>query len=586
MKRLIKLSLTLVAAAIVATSCNCYKKMGASFDTLKIECAPKVLALNNGKVDAEISVEIPAKYFSKTAILRVTPVFVYEGGEVAADPIMLQGEGVSENFKTVNFAEATSLKESVSFKYTPAMRLGKLQLRVEAVCKCSTCDEFVLINAESGAPLSASQIETIASNPKSAEAQELLSKCGFTIAQGVNTLQNDIKYADLMVVMNDDYKRVTTTVETADLKYGISSSVVSTKALKGSDVAKFKALVEANSKNDRAKQTLYANGYASPDGPEKFNDKLSKSRSESGKKAMVKMLKGYGVEVDAAAYGEDWDGFKKLVEESDIEDKNLILQVLSLYDSSTQREQEIKNLSAVFGELKSDVLPQLRRAQMSNKIDLTGKSDEEMLALVEAKKYAELNVNEIMFICAKLKVAYKTKLELMQFAANTYGDARAYNNLGVMLAKAGKSKDAMAAFEASIKAGASGAATSKNMALMNLIMKRVGQAEKFAKGADEVTKSAVAAAKGNYTPATKSMKGYNAAIAYAQLGNYTAAKSALGASKAADAEYLAAVIASMEGDVKTAGTKLKSATSKNKALAKKAETDVNLKNLYDSGFKL
>ncbi len=586
MKKFIKLSLMLAATAIFATSCNCYKKMGKSFDKVKIECSPEVLALNNGKVDAEISVEIPAKYFNKKALLRVTPVFVYEGGEVAAKPIVLQGESVSENFKSVGYKEPTSFKESVSFKYAPEMRLGSLQLRVEANCKCSDCDEFVLINAETGATLSDSEIETVESNPKSAAAQEILSKCGFTVAKGVNTLQNDIKYADLMVMMKDDYKRVTTTVETADLNYAISSSVLSAKSLKSSDVAKFKALVEANSKNDRAKQTLYANGYASPDGPEKFNDKLSKSRSQSGKSAMVKMLKGYGVEVDAAAYGEDWDGFKKLVEASDIEDKHLILKVLNMYDSSTQREQEIKNLSEVFGELKSDVLPQLRRAQMSNKIDLTGKSDAEMLTLVKSEKYSELNANEILYICAKLKVDAKKKLALLKYASSKLGDARAYNNLGVTYARMGKSKDAMAAFKASIKAGAKGAATSKNMTLINLMIKHVGEAEKFSKGADNVAKSAVAAAKGNYTPATKSMKGYNAAIAYTQLGNYTAAKSALAKVKTADAEYLGAVIASLEGDVKTAKTKLQSAVKKNKNLAKKASTDVNLKNLYESGFKL
>ncbi|MFI3270354.1 MAG: hypothetical protein SNG14_07560 [Rikenellaceae bacterium] len=586
MKKFIKFSLMLVATAIFATSCNCYKKMGSSFDTIKIECSPEVLALNNGKVDAEISVEIPAKYFNKKALLRVTPVFVYEGGEVAADPIMLQGEGVSENFRVVNFSQPTSFKESVSFKYAPEMRMGSLQLRVEANCKCSDCADFVLINAETGAVLSKSEVEAIESNPKSAEAQAILSKCGFKVADGVNTLQSDLKYADLMVMMKDNFKRVTTTVETADLQYGISSSVLSGKSLKSSDVAKFKALVEANSKNDRAKQTLYANGYASPDGPENFNDKLSKSRSESGKSAMVKMLKGYGVEVDAAAYGEDWDGFKKLVEASDIEDKHLILKVLSMYDSSTQREREIKNLAAVFGELKSDVLPQLRRAQMSNKIDMTGKSDEEMMAVVEAKKFGELNVEEILHICANLKVDNKSKVALLEYATKEFGDFRAYNNLGVTYARMGKNKEAMEALNASIKAGAKGAATSKNMALMNLIIKKVGEAEKFAKGADEVAKSALAAAKGNYTPATKSMKGYNAAIAYTQLGNYTAAKSALANVKTADADYLGAVIASLEGDVKTAGSKLQAAVKKNKNLAKKAATDVNLKNLYKSGFSL
>ena len=127
--------------------------------------------------------------------------------------------------------------------------------------------------------------------------------------------------------------------------------------------------------NDRATQNIAVKGYASPDGPVKFNDKLSKARSESGKKVVAKLLKDSGLDIDAAAYGEDWDGFKELVEQSNIKDKDLILQVLSLYNSPAERETEIKNMSTVFNELKKDILPQLRRSVIVNTIDLEGKTD-------------------------------------------------------------------------------------------------------------------------------------------------------------------------------------------------------------------
>ena len=134
--------------------------------------------------------------------------------------------------------------------------------------------------------------------------------------------------------MANNYKKVTTVVDKTDLLYAINSSVVTKKNEKKANLDAFKADVDAKLQNDRATQNIAVKGYASPDGPVKFNDKLSKSRSESGKKVVAKLLKDSGLDIDAAAYGEDWDGFKELVEKSNIKDKNLILQVLSLYNLS------------------------------------------------------------------------------------------------------------------------------------------------------------------------------------------------------------------------------------------------------------
>ena len=190
-----------------------------------------------------------------------------------------------------------------------------------------------------------------------------------------------------MQIAANDYKNVTTVVTKADILYKINSSKVSKKAIKTEDLANLEAKVAENKANDRATQSVYVNGYASPDGPEKFNDKLSSARSESGKKAIEKLLADAGLQIDAASYGEDWEGFKEAVAASNIEDKEIILQVLSQYDSSAQREKEIKNLSAVYGTLKKEILPQLRRAQIVNSADITGKTDDEMLALFKAGNF-------------------------------------------------------------------------------------------------------------------------------------------------------------------------------------------------------
>ncbi len=577
MKRLVKMSAMLVVASVALSSCNSYSSMSKDLGDVDLNCTPETLVLNNGTVTADITVTYPADYFNSKAVARVTPVLVFDGGEVACAPFYYQGSKVDNNYTVVS-DEGGSFTERIQFAYSDEMRSSELQLRIEFEEK----DGFTLINANTGEMVSNDEADILAAGA-SAEASAISRACGLTIADGINTLQSDINYADVMDAMANDYKAVLTTVTKADLNYGINSSRLDSKKMSSSEVEAFKALVESNSQNDRATQSIYANGYASPDGPEKFNDKLSKARSESAKKAMDKILADYGVEIDLAAYGEDWDGFKELVQESDIQDKNLILQVLSLYDSSTQREAEIKNLASVFAELKDDVLPALRRAQMLNSTDLQGKTDDEMMVLVNAGNYSELTLEELLHM-AEIVEDDATKVKVLAYAAKEYNDARAYNNLGVALAATGDAEASLEAFEQAARKGDSSATLNQNLALANLNNGKVAEAKKYTLS-DADAKSAMAAAEGNYSSAS-ALEGYNAAIVNVMNNNYSAAKSSIADDKSADADYLRAVIASLEGNTSTAGAELKSAVAKDSSLAEKATTDVNLSNLFESGFSL
>ena len=181
----------------------------------------------------------------------------------------------------------------------------------------------------------------------------------------------------------------------------------------------------------------------------KFNDKLSKSRSESGKKVVAKLLKDSGLDIDAAAYGEDWDGFKELVEKSNIKDKNLILQVLSLYNSPAERESEIKNMSSVFNELKEEVLPELRRSQIVNSTDIQGKTDAEIMAAF--RNGQELTVEEYLYAAETLANGTEEQVAILTAASKKYNDARVYNNLGIAQAKAGDKAAALKSFEKAAK---------------------------------------------------------------------------------------------------------------------------------------
>lgn len=428
MKKLMKLSLALAVASLAFTSCNCFKKMAKNMDDVKLTCTPEVLVLNNGTVSADINVTFPAEYFNKKAVLKVTPVMVFEGGEVAASPVYLQGSKVDDNYTVVDAAAAGNFSQHVEFPYDPRMRQSELQLRAEVKCPSGKCKEFTLVNLNNGALPTKDEAAILTGTDEAAKAI-LMKDFGLTIAYGVNTLQSDLDYAAMMDQMANDFKKVTTVVDKADILYAINSSVVTKQAKKNADLDAFKANVEANLQNDRASQSIAVKGYASPDGPVKFNDELSKARSETGKKTIGQLLEDAGLDIDAAAYGEDWEGFKELVEKSDIKDKNLILQVLSLYSNSAQRESEIKNMASVFDVLKVEILPQLRRSLVVNTTDIQGKTDAEIMECI--KNGQELSVEEYLYAAQVLVKCPKEQAAILTTASKKYNDARVYNNLGI-----------------------------------------------------------------------------------------------------------------------------------------------------------
>ena len=575
MKNIMKLSVVLVAAALAFSSCNCFKKMAQNREDVKLTVTPEILTLNNGIVAADINVTFPQEYFNKKAVIKVTPVIVFEGGEVAGTTKYYQGSKVDENYAVVDKVNGGNFNQHVEFPYDPRMDQCELQLRAEIKCPSGKCKEFTLVNLNTGAIPTKEEAAVLAGNDEAAKAA-LAKEFGLTVAYGLNTLQKDLKYGDLMEQMPNDYKKVTTVVDKTDLLYAINSSVVTKKNEKNANLDAFKANVDKNLDNDRATQNIAVKGYASPDGPVKFNDKLSKARSESGQKVVAKLLKDAGLEIDAAAYGEDWDGFKELVEKSNIQDKNLILQVLSLYNSPAEREAEIKNMSSVFEELKKDILPELRRSQIVNSTDLQGLTDAEIMEAY--RNGGELTAEHYLYAAQVLAKTPAEQVEILTAASKKYNDARIWNNLGVAQTEAGDKEAALASFEKAAKLDSS-KELNKNLLLANLANGNTAEAKKYAAAADAESKAAMAAAEGDYKAAAKGLTGYNEAIALIQSNDLAGAKKAIAKDNSAEADYLRAVIAAKEGDLKTAEAQLKSAVSKNPELAQKAEKDVNLKAL-------
>ena len=583
MKNLFKMSAVLAVVVLTLSSCNCFKKMAKNQDDVKLTCTPEVLVLNNGKVEADINVTFPVKYFNAKAVLKVTPVIVFEGGEVAGTTQYFQGSKVDDNYTVIEKKDGGDYTMHVSFPYDERMACSELQLRAEIKCPKGDCKEFTLVNLNTGAIPTKEEAAILAAG--GAEAEALVRTFGLTIAQGVNAMQRDLNYASAMEAMESGYKNVITEVTKANYVYAINSSRLAKKALSSDELSAFQQKAAEQKDNDRIKQNIYVNGYASPDGPEKFNDKLSAARSESGKKAAEKLLEELGLALDAASYGEDWEGFKELVAASDMEDKELILSVLNSFESSSEREMQIKNMSQVFDALKTDILPQLRRAQLVNSSDITGKTDDEMIALVRAGKFNELNVLEKLHIASTGKLTQNEKIAVLE-AALAEGGAVAYNNLGVAYAEAGEGAKAAEAFAQAVKAGANASEINNNLALVNLMNGNTEAAKAYTANASKQAKALAAAAEGNYAQAQSELEGYNAAIAATMNADYTAAKQFIANETTAEADYLRAVIATKQGDMATATAELKSAIAKDASYAERCKKDVNLRQYIGNEIQL
>ena len=336
----------------------------------------------------------------KNAVLVITPVIKYDGGELALEQLTLQGEAVQENNKVIPYEAGGNFTHNVSFEFKDEMRVSELVLKLEAKLKDKT-----------------------------------LPFADAKVADGIITTPSLVQADPKAILMPDAFKRIIPQTKEADIHYVISRAEVRNSELTQEDIKALKELVAAAKKDERMMfQKAKISAYASPDGPEDFNDKLSVKRQKSADEFIRKQLKGQKETQGMSFYeekatAEDWDGFKKLLEESDIQDKELILRVLSMYTDPVVREKEIKNISAAYLELAKDVLPKLRRSVLSIEVNKMGYSDDELKEFVNTNPDT-LSLEELLYAANLISDHYK-KLSIYEVAMKKYPDCiRAKNNAG------------------------------------------------------------------------------------------------------------------------------------------------------------
>lgn len=538
----------LLGVATISTGCS--KKLG-QLPADVFTTNPNPLEVVGQQVPATVTARIPAKYFVKNAELTVTPYLTYAGGETASASYTYQGEKVRGNNPTVSYDNGGTLTIPVSFAYAPAMNASKLELAFTAKQGSKT---YVL--------------------PRVAVANGVVATAALADAGTVTP-----------AVAADKFQRVIAEKVDADILFLINQANIRDNQLRsGAMTALDQRIKDANADSRQEIEEVNIQSYASPDGSLDFNTKLAQKRENATVDYVNKQYKGmtFG-QLTADFTPEDWAGFQRLVAASNIQDKDLILSVLSMYKDPEQREREIHNLSSVFDQLAEEILPQLRYSRISAKINVIGKSDEE-IAEAFAKDPSSLSVDEILYY-ATLTDSPERRAEIYSAAAELYPtDYRTFNNLGMAQYQAGDFDAAARSFAQAARVAPASAEPQLNLGLSSMMQGNYNDAQSRFGNAAGVPELAEALGvyylkQGDNAAAARTMDGVvsnNAALAQILTKDYSAAKKTLASIAAPDATtyYLMAVLGARTNNEGMLSNALRQAIKLDPSIAAKAASDL------------
>ena len=537
-----KLYLPLVALLVLAlSSCGKMGELSADYFTTN----PEVLEAVGGKVPVTITGKFPEKYFKKNAIVEVTPVLRWNGGEAKGQSATFQGEKVEGNDQTISYKAGGTYTMKASFDYVPEMAKSELYLdfKIKRGKKEYTIPSVKIADGV----IATSELPTVGSA--------------------------NAAYAA------DAFQRIIKQAQQANIMFLIQQANLRASELKSDSLKAFnKKVVEVagDTKNYKL-NNIEISAYASPDGGVELNTGLAEKRQDNTETYLNKELKKGKIEtqVDTKYTAQDWEGFQELVSKSNIQDKDLILRVLSMYQDPEQRETEIKNISSVYKTLADEILPQLRRARLTANYEVIGRSDEEINAAFDAKEDS-ISVDELLYAAtltndnARKEAIYKRTIEKYP------NDYRAYNNLGMMAYMAGDKAAAENYFKQAASKSSSAAEVNTNLGLCELVKGNVAEAENYlskSTGANTANEALgnLYIKQGQYDKAVAAFgdtKTNSAALAQILAKDYNKAKNTLTAVKNPDAytDYLMAIV----------GARTNNADLVKSSLAKVAQKDANL----------
>ena len=556
MRKTLLFSLT-AGSFLMMTSCS---KMGPlSADNFTV--TPKPLETQAGVVSATVNGAFPEKYMKKKAVVTVTPELRYGDGKVVkGEAATFQGEKVMGNDQVISYRMGGHYTMKTAFAYNPEMQKS---------------DMYLTFDARRGKKVY--NVPAVKVNYGIIATSELYRQA-LTNGGGCLAL--------------DSFQRVKAKKQEANIKFLINQANLRKSELKNNSVGEFvKLLKEINKDREGLNlQNVEIQAYASPEGGFKFNDKLANKRQDVSEKYVRKEMKSAGVEgnLDAHYTAQDWEGFQQLVQASDIQDKDVILRVLSMYKDPQEREQQIRNMSEGFRELADAILPELRRSRLIIHYETIGRNDEQIKAQYN-EDAAKLSADELLYYATLEEDAAK-KEEIYAKTAQLYtDDYRPLNNQAVMAFNRGDEAKAKELLAQAITKSNNAAEANATLGLIALKNGNVAEAENLiAKAADANALNEalgnLSIAKGNYAQAEEYFKdSYNNSAALAQLlnKNYAAAKATLNNIKNPDGltSYLHAIVSARQGNKYAANSYLKEALQKDPSLKAYAENDLEFANV-------
>jgi tetratricopeptide (TPR) repeat protein len=558
----------LILAAIVMTSCSGLNKMKKNSNSVKFEVTPKVLETHAGVVAVTIKGTFPAKYFDKKTTVTAAPVLTYTGGETAFEKVqVLQGESVQANNKVIT-STGGDFTYTGTIPYKDAMKISQLVLKIKAV-----------------------------RGKKSIDFDQV------KLADGVIATSTLVDKDARTIKMKDNYIQINPESKLADIHYQINEADITNKELKADDIALLKEYIKSvGADSTRKLKSTDVSSYASPDGSMKINAPLSEKRGKTAGKFIKKEFNKVPVAKTEGFFNEkttaeDWDGFKSEVEKSSIQDKDLILRVLSMYSDPEVRNKEIKNMSSAFEKLKTEILPKLRRSKLSVNVDLIGRTDDQIL--VQMRKDPKALGLEEMLHASTLTTDVNEQLKFYQATTENFPKCiRAKNNLGCTYLALGKTDEAIAEFEKA-KAIQNNDVVKNNLGFGALVKGDVAKAEEYFNSMTAATPESkyglgvIAITKGEYDKAVNSLgtePSFNLALALYLKGDVAKAKSTLDSMKelckCGKPSYLKAVIGAKLDDKNYLLSNLREAIGFNADWKAYAKTDLEFAKFFnDDTFK-
>ena len=544
-----KLYLPIVALFVLAlSSCGKMGELSSDYFTTN----PEVLEAVAGKVPVTINGKFPEKYMKKNATVEVTPVLKWNGGEAKSQPAIFQGEKVEGNGQTISYKLGGNYTMKASFDYIPEMAKSELFLNFK-ITRGGKTYTIPAVKIADGV-IATSELPTIASSNAS--------------------------YA------NDAFQRIIKQAQEANIMFLIQQANLRNNQLNSAEMKEFHkkvAEVNADTKNFKL-NNIEVSAYASPDGGVKLNTGLAENREKNAEKYLNRQLKKAKIDanVDAKYTAQDWEGFQELVSKSNLQDKDLILRVLSMYQDPEQRENEIKNISSVYKTLADEILPQLRRARLTANYDIIGRSDEEINEAFDTDAKV-LSVEELLYAATLTNDKARQEAIFTKTTQLFPNDFRAYNNLGEMAFAAGDATKAESYFKQAAAKNANAPEVNANLGLCELVKNNVASAETYlgkATGANAANEALgnLYIKQGQYQRAVNAFgdaKTNSAAQAQILAKDYNKAKATLEAIKDKDAmtDYLMAIVGARTNNESLVKNSIKSAIAKDASLATKAAND-------------